>query len=219
MNKSYLNEVGLSISDAADWLEIDRQTLAEALDADPLPYWVTCCLEAMAKEDPEDFHYYRLGGELRDNTWSSKTALASIPILIEQARKGEVITYKELDEELKRRDPSRKSAGTLQKYATPLGMIGRTVQHVQVHATDNSSALPAKYAHLPPLEALVVRDRERLPGKGINDFLVSYLRLLGEAAPEDLMLLPRDRSAAVKRIQSCVFDWNDWSPLEKLTGS
>ena len=61
-----------------------------------------------------------------------------------------------------------------------------------------------------------MRGRERLPGKGIDGFLISYLRFLGESAPEDLMLRDRDRKAVVERVHADIFGWSDRSVLKKL---
>ncbi|EYD74722.1 hypothetical protein Rumeso_03675 [Rubellimicrobium mesophilum DSM 19309] len=126
------------------------------------------------------------------------------------------MSYGDLDAELRRRDPSRGDAGLLQKYGQPLGIIGTVIEEIRAEALDETSPVPRVNAMMPPLEALVVRGRERLPGKGINDFLISYLRLLGEKTPEDLMLREKDRRAAVERIHADIKDWQDWSILEKL---
>jgi hypothetical protein len=212
-----LESLGLTITQAAYWLEVEPSVLAEALDNTEWPQWVKYCMNGLAQEKPEDFHYYRLGTHLRDKSWSATTASAAIPVLIEQARRGEVITYGDLDAELKRRDPLRADAGLLTKYGKPLGIIGGLIEEIRAEANDSSSTVPASNARMPPLEAIVVDGRKRMPGKGINYFLISYLKLLGHEAPEDLMLRAADRRAAVERIQSDVFAWNDWSILEKLS--
>lgn len=217
MKNSPLDKFGLTITQAAYWLDLEPKFLAAALDTTDYPQWLLYCLKALDKENLEDIEYFRLGAQLKENTWSSSTALAAIPILIEQAKKGEVISYKDLDAELRRRDPSREAAGTLQKYGKPLGMIGEVIEEIHDEANDDSSTVPLENAKMPPLEALVVRGREGLPGPGINGFLISYLRLKGERAPEDKMLLPEDRKAAIEEIHSSIFAWGDWSVLERLT--
>ncbi|WP_037280097.1 hypothetical protein [Rubellimicrobium mesophilum] len=219
MNSDPLTQLGLTITQAAYWLDVEPSYLAQALDEEETPTWLEYCLEAMQEqyeEEPELFQYFRLGAELKDRSWSSQTARAAIPVLIEQARKGEPMSYGDLDAELRRRDPSRGDAGLLQKYGQPLGIIGTVIEEIRAEALDETSPVPRVNAMMPPLEALVVRGRERLPGKGINDFLISYLRLLGEKTPEDLMLREKDRRAAVERIHADIKDWQDWSILEKL---
>ncbi|EYD76326.1 hypothetical protein Rumeso_02084 [Rubellimicrobium mesophilum DSM 19309] len=218
-NTPQLEKFGLTITQAAYWLDVEPSYLARALDEDEVPQWLRYCLDAMDEEyeeDPEPFQYFRLGAQLRERTWSSETARAAIPVLIAQAEKGEPISYGDLDAELRLRDPSRENAGLLQKYGHPLGIIGEVIEEIRAEALDKTSPVPRTNARMPPLEALVVRGRERLPGKGIDYFLISYLRLLGERAPEDLMHRDQDRRMAVERIHAEIYRWDDWSMLEKL---
>lgn len=216
MKKSQLDDYGLTITQAAFFLEINPGVLAEALGAEEAPQWLKYCYSGLSSEDREDFDYFRLGAQLKETSWAATTARASIPILIEKAQKGEVITYGDLDAELRRRDPSRKEAGILTKYGKPLGIIGDVIEEIRDEAKDPSSAVPSDSSLMPPLEAIVVDGRKRLPGPGINGFLIEYLRLKGKTAPEDLMHLERDRRMAVEEIQSEVFAWSDWSVLETL---
>ncbi|WP_299912458.1 hypothetical protein [uncultured Paracoccus sp.] len=217
--KNELQRYGLTTTQAAFWLDVEPEYLAAALKATDCPQWLSYCIDGMDKEfdeDPEVFDYYRLGSQLQEQSWSAITARASIPVLIEQAKKGEAISYGDLDSELRRRDPTRKSAGTLQKYGIPLGIIGDVIEEIRKEAGDADAKIGAENALMPPIETLVVRGREWQPGKGINGFMISYLTLRGERGAEDLMLLDRDRRKAVDRIQSDIFAWKDWSVLEKL---
>lgn len=214
-----LQRYGLTITQAAFWLDVEPAYLAAALDEEEYPQWLTYCFDCMDEEfeeDPEVFEYFRLGSQLHDGTWSAATAREAIPILIDRAKKGEIISYKDLDSELRRLDPTRKSAGTLQKYGKPLGIIGDVIEEIRKEAKDGSSTVSGRNAKLPPIEALVVRGREKLPGKGINGFMTTYLTLFGESHAEDIMLREHDRKKAVERIQADIFAWDDWSVLERL---
>lgn len=214
-----LQRMGLTITQAAYLLEIEPTVLVRALDQRETPQWLQYCLNGMAeehKEDPEAFEFFRLGAQLRERTWSAMTARAAIPVLIEQAQKGELISYGELDAELRRRDPSRESAGILTKMGKPLGIIGDVIEEIRAEAEDSTSPVPIENSKMPPLEALCVRGREQLPGRGIDDFLIKFLSILGERAPEDHMLRDQDRKAAVQRIHGEIWKWTDWSMLDRL---
>ena len=132
-----------------------------------------------------------------------------------------LITYKELDEKLRQRDPERANAGSLQKYAKPLGMIGHVIDELRNEAIDELSLIPKSNSNHPPLEAIVVRGREQVPGGGIDGFLVSYLndKYSGKGGQFSKDSLKMNREEFIAEIHSDVFDWGNWSALEKLAES
>lgn len=215
-----LKRLDLTVTQCAYWLEMEPQMVNEALGAETCPQWLDYCLAMMIREledDPDAFQFCKIGGDLAGDTWTARTARAAVPILIEQARKRELISYGDLDAELRRRDPARGSAGTLQKYARPLGLIGRVVEELRDEARDSTSFVPEHYATLPPIEAIVVRGREQVPGTGIDYFLESYLKVSGHPDPSGALKLGRERM--VREIQQSIFDWEDWGVLSNLAAT
>lgn len=217
--KNYLHRVsalGLSITQAADWLELPKaEVLQKALNKLKPPCWAIYCLEAMEAEferDPEAFTAYALGDELEGDTWSAKTARATIPILVDRAQSGRgALTYADLDAELARRNPDRPASGRMTKYAFPLGKIGRTIDAIRREAVDATSEVNEFYAKLPPIECLVINARTGLPGEGIDHFLVSYLHALGQDNGEATLL--DDRKQVVERIHRDIAGWSNWKLL------
>jgi hypothetical protein len=217
-----LHALGLSVTQAADWLELPTpKPLLTALRKKELPYWTDICLDAMEEafeEDPEAFASHPLGAKLAGSTWTAKTARAALPVLIERAESGKgPLTYTELDAELARRHPDRPPSGRMTKYAFPLGSIGGTIDAMRREAHDATSEVHKCYAKLPPIECLVVNGRTGLPGEGIDDFLVSYLEALGEPNGQDALLT--DRRRVVERIHLDIAAWSHWTLLKKIAKS
>ncbi|SFQ05646.1 hypothetical protein, partial [Tranquillimonas alkanivorans] len=212
-----LKGLKLTAAQASYLLELSPELIMEAARGEETPQWLDYCLTGMEteyEEDPEAFAYLRLGMEFTGSSWSAQTVRATVPVLIEQARKGQILSYRDLDGELHRRDPSRTPTGTLPKLSKPLGLLGDVVDHVRREARDPSSRVPETYADLPPLEVLVVRGSTGLPGKGADVFLTNYLRDRGESDVEERMIL--ERKALYRKAQADVFAHEDWDILLEL---
>lgn len=212
-----LKKLKLTVAQTSYLLELPPELIAEAARAEETPQWLEYCLaemEAEHEEDAEIFEYLRLGIEFTGDSWSAQTARAAVPILVDQARKGQILSYRDLDAELHRRDPQRTPTGTLPKLAKPLGLLGEVVDHVRREARDSSSQVSEKYAHLPPLETIVVRGNSGLPGTGADGFLVNYLDDMGESDVEERMHV--ERKALYRKAQADVFAHDDWDILLDL---
>ena len=212
-----LKALGLNITQAAEWLEVPPKRLLKALSDDEPPYWAQYCLDGMEAEhadDPESFASCQLGADLSGDTWSARTARAAIPILVARAPSGQALSYRDLDETLRRNDPTRPDAGRLTKYARPLGMIGALIDAIRKEARDETSSVSVDYANLPPIECLVVNGRTGVPGAGIDWFLRNYLADLGEPDPEQALLA--NRKAIVARIHRNIAAWKRWDILKRM---
>ena len=169
-----LHALGLSVTQAADWLELPTpKPLLTALKEEELPYWTDICLDAMEEafeEDPETFTSYTLGSRLTGDTWTAKTARAALPVLIERAESGEgPLTYTELDNELARRHPDRPPSGRMTKYAYPLGSIGSTIDAIRREAQDATSEVRKRYAELGV--PICIADQASLEGAPVPEAL------------------------------------------------
>ena len=212
-----LKDLRLTVTQASYELELPPELIAEAASMEEPPQWLEHCLAAMEAELEEDataFDYLRLGMEFTGGSWSAHTARAAVEILVDQAMKGQTLSYQDLDNELHQRDPERAPTGTLPKLAKPLGLLGEVIDHIRREARDRSSPVPESYAALPPLETIVVRGRTGLPGTGADGFLVSYLRDMGEDGVEERLHF--ERKALYRKAQAAVFAWEDWSLLVDL---
>ena len=209
-----LKKLGLNAVKASYYLELPVDIIAAAADEEEAPVWLDLCLSAMEEEVEEDadaFTYLQVGADIQGNSWSEITARQAIPIIIEWARKGKTMTYKELDEELMARDPDRKSAGMLPKYSRPLGLIGYVIDQIRSEARLKNGAVSEEYAQLPPLEVIVTGGRTGMPGVGADFFLVEYLTAIGEKNVENRLHF--ERKALYKIAQEHVLSYDKWELL------
>jgi len=214
-----LERLGFDAAQAADWLELPSpKPLLAALMQRDLPRWCEFCLRAMEAEgqrDPDALAIYTLGDLLAGDTWTATTARAAIPILVERAQNGlGSITYAELDAELRHRHPDRPPAGRMTKYAYPLGTIGSTIDKVRACARDAAAGVGPHYAHIPPLECLVVNGRTGLPGEGVDVFLANYLKGIGEPPRRNELIA--HRRDVIERIHHDISNWPHWQLLLSL---
>lgn len=209
-----LAELGLNAVKASYYLELPIEIIAEAAAEDETPTWLDFCLTAMeeaAEEDDDAFTYLQVGEDIQGTSWSEITAREAIPIIVKYALRGEVLTYGDLDRELRERDPARKPAGTLPKYAKPLGLIGNVIDQIREEACLKDGVVPRDYSDIPPLEVLVTRGRTGMPGTGADGFLVSYLKAVGEKNVEDRLHF--ERKALYSRAQHDVMAYGKWGFL------
>lgn len=172
-------------------------------------------MEDEAEENEGAFTYLQVGADFQGDTWSETTARQAVPIIIEYAQKGETLTYADLDRELRARDPNRKDAGTLPKYARPLGLLGSVIDHIRSEAQLKGGAVSEEYANIPPLEVIVTRGSTGLPGTGADGYLVSYLKAIGEKNVDDRLHF--ERKALYQRAQSDVMAYEKWGFLLSLS--
>ncbi|WP_419271671.1 hypothetical protein [Paracoccus sp. T5] len=209
-----LAELGLNSVKASYYLELPVELIAEAAAEEEIPTWLDICLTAMeetAEEDDDAFTYLQVGQDIQGTSWSEVTARQAVPIIIEYARRGETLTYQDLDRELRERDPSRKNAGTLPKYAKPLGLVGNVIDQIRKEATLKDGAVSSDYARIPPLEVIVTRGRTGMPGTGADGFLISYLEDIGQKNVEDRLHF--ERKALYLQAQKDVMDYDKWGLL------
>lgn len=212
-----LTELGLNSVKASYYLELPVELIAEAAAEDEPPVWLDICLAAMeeaAEKDDDAFTYLQVGEDFQGTSWSEVTAREAVPIIVEYARRGEILTYQDLDRELRERDPSRKGAGTLPKYAKPLGLIGIVIDQIRKEAKLKDGAVSSEYDRIPPLEVIVTRGRTGMPGTGADGFLISYLEEMGEKNVEDRLHF--ERKALYLRAQKDVMGYDKWGLLLSL---
>ncbi len=213
-----LAQLGLNAVKASYYLELPIEMIAAAAAEDEPPVWLDLCLSAMeteAEETDDAFTYLQVGADIQGNSWSEVTARQAIPIIIEYAARGEIMTYADLDRELMARDPKRKPAGLLPKYKTPLGYIGIVIDQIRAEAKLKDGVISAEYSEIPPLEVIVTRGRTGTPGLGADCFLVQYLKDMGEKNVEDRLHF--ERKALYKIAQDAVLKYDKWGLLLSLS--
>lgn len=94
---------------------------------------------------------------LAGDAFTQRAARAVLPILVRQARGPASITYEDLTREI----------GELhhRPLGAPLGLIGRCLENLS-EATNQE---------IPPIQALVINKKTRLPGEGIGWFVRKFL--------------------------------------------
>ena len=188
----------------AESLGVSRTKLTKAAKTNPIPVWLQFSLEALAKRGVESDFSRRLVGE----RWTDQIARAAIPILIEKAKAGEILSYKELDELIHERNPETFGpTGTFTKYGRPCGHISFTCDDMR--AAFNEYNDPKRAKNMPPISAIVVREDSRMPGKGFEGFTYDYLNENGKADLPD-----EDYEAAVEFVQKKIFKFKHWDLLQ-----
>lgn len=134
--------------------------------------------------------------------WSDQIAVFALPILLWTAKNGKTITYTELALELRarhREEPKHRKT----VYGWPAGKIGHAI-----------NMLSAEWGEeIPPLNAIVVRESDGLPGHGANSFLERYLkphvrRKLTEA----------NRDALAQEVIDSVREYTEWDRVARHFG-
>lgn len=198
-----LDKLALSVRQAARILEIPRRILMTALEEDPPPRWLLYSLDGLERALPDNPGLRVRSSDdlpepLQGDRWAAATARLAIPVLVDAANRGAVLTYKELDQRLRAKDPTRGDSGTLTKYGFALGRVGQAVLDVS-----EKVEFP-----IPPIEALVVNGVTEVPGEGIDDFLKAYLIETDRAS--DAKRLRKARTELIAMIQKEIFDFDNW---------
>ncbi len=190
----------------AEALDVSRTKLTKAAKTNPTPAWLQFSLEALARRGVEADFSRRLVGD----RWTDQIARAAIPILIEKAEAGEVLSYKELDELIHERNADKFGpTGTLTKYGRPCGHISFTCDDMRAAFNEHDAPIRAK--NMPPISAIVVREDSRMPGEGFEGFTYDYLSENGKADLPD-----EDYEAAVEFVQKKVFKFKHWDLLQEV---
>jgi hypothetical protein len=134
-------------------------------------------------------------------TWTRKTARNSLPILVACARSGTPITYGQLDAEIVGRKLGHHVMEV--QYGYPAGAIGDAL--IEIGERWNTT--------IPPLNALVVNAKTKLPGKGVNYYLKHYFK-----AKTGTSLGLNQRRAVVEEIQADIYSYRRWDKILKECG-
>jgi len=126
--------------------------------------------------------------------WARVTARSALPILVWCAKKGKLITYGQLDHEIVRRD-----LGThvvVVRYRYPADAIGRALIELEERWDEA----------IPPLNSIIVSAKNRLPGKGFNQFLERYYQLKKRIE----RMNPQKKRDLIKKLHEEVFTYQYW---------
>jgi len=139
-----------------------------------------------------------LPDSLTRDRWTERTARRILPLIIWCAKNGRMITYGQLDEEIVNRGWGHHVIAV--QYGYPAGAIGSALIE-----TEEVWEEP-----IPPLNALIVNARTRLPGRGVNYYLERY----GFEQSIDNMPMD-DRRAIIEEIHADIFAYKYWDDLLK----
>lgn len=130
---------------------------------------------------------------LAGNKWTHVAARAVLPLVVRCAQKGDLITYGQLDDEFVRRGGHHV---VVVQYGHPAGAIGSAL--IELEGRWGMS--------IPPLNAIIVNAKTRLPGKGVNYYLKHYFKLKNTTQTFSL----KQRQAIVEEIQADVYAFKHW---------
>ena len=139
---------------------------------------------------------------LEGSRWTEITARHSLPILVWCAKKGKQITYGELDREIVRRGLGHHVMEV--QYGRPAGAIGDSLIELE-EKWDES---------IPPLNAILVNKEDKLPGKGVNDYLEHYF----DTKKRIKNMTKKEKRAVIEEIHSDVFAYEYWDEVLKEFG-
>ena len=133
------------------------------------------------------------------NEWTNKMAREALPILLWVVKNHRTITYKQLAEEMSYRtgDPV-KARMTL--YGKPAGKIGDVLILLAKE----------KKLDIPPLNAIVVNARTKLPGHGATYFIKRLLRTRRN--------LSDDADALAQAAVDAVLNYSEWDTVARELG-
>jgi len=134
---------------------------------------------------------------LQGQTWAHSLARRLLPLLVSYAEACQPVTYGELSKEAMRRKWSHYVMPV--SYRHPAGVIGYAIEE-----TEEEWQKP-----IPPINAIVINKTTRLPGKGVDYFLKTYLRLTGSRR----RLTTHQRQSIVEEIHKDVFNYSGWRDL------
>ncbi|GFM33266.1 hypothetical protein [Desulfovibrio subterraneus] len=130
--------------------------------------------------------------------WSCRVARLALPILIATAQCGQKITYKQLAEELcERHGEVIKRRMTI--YGYPVGRIGWAMEMLSKEWGEQ----------VPPINALVVNAATGLPGDGVNQFIVQFLK----PRARKRQMAPKAQKAFKEQAVQRVWDYSYWDQV------
>ena len=132
---------------------------------------------------------------LSGDTWTHRTAVLMLPILVSRAHQGRTITYGEVDKEIVTRRWGHHVHAAA--YGKPAGAIG-----------DAMVETGKKWrTMIPPINALVVNHTTGIPGSGCDWYLLHVLEKRQRALTDE------DRKALAEAVHLMVFNFNQWDEL------
>lgn len=131
---------------------------------------------------------------LLGDTWTAITARNALPIVVRCAQHGEPITYGQLDAEIVNHGLGHHVMAV--QYGYPAGAIGTAL----IELEDRWNI------RIPPLNAIIVNAKDRLPGKGVNYYLKHYFKVKKGTSSISV----KQRRAVVEAIQADVFAFRHW---------
>jgi hypothetical protein len=134
---------------------------------------------------------------LQGDSWTSATARKLFPLLVAYAEACRPITYGLLSQEVIKRGWSHYVMPLAFRH--PAGAIGYALEE-----TEEEWEEP-----IPPLNALIVNENTGLPGKGVDDFLKTYLRQTGSKK----RITSQQRRSIVEEIHKDIFNYSGWRKL------
>ena len=146
---------------------------------------------------------------LKGDKWTNITARSALPIVVKWAQQGEAITYGQLDAEIVKHGLGHHVMAV--QYGYPAGAMGSAL--IELEKRWNKA--------IPPLNAIIVNTKDRLPGKGVDYYLKHYFKIKKGAKGISLV----QRRAVVEEIQADVFAFKHWDrvlrecELEPFSGS
>ena len=139
---------------------------------------------------------------LQGDSWTKVTARHALPLLVWCAKNGKTITYGQLDQEIVKWGLGHHVM--VVQYGHPAGAIGDALIE-----TEEDWGEP-----IPPLNAILVNARDRLPGKGVNYYLERYYE--PDESVDDMT--KDDKRAVVEEIQQDIFSYEYWDDVLKEYG-
>jgi len=145
---------------------------------------------------------------LLGDSWTTITARHALPIVVWCAKNGRSITYGQLDSEIVTRGLGHHVMAV--QYGHPAGAIGDALLELE----------PRWKKRIPPLNAIIVNAKDRMPGKGVNYYLKHYFKVKKGTSK----IGAGQRQAVVEEIQADVFAFKHWDrvlqecELKKIQG-
>ena len=139
---------------------------------------------------------------LQGETWAHSIARRLLPLLVSYAEACQPVTYGELSKEAMKRKWSHYVMPVAYRY--PAGAIGYAIEE-----TEEEWKKP-----IPPINAIIINEKTGLPGKGVDYFLKTYLRLTGYKR----RLTMHQRQSIVEEIHKDVFNYIGWRDLLQYYG-
>jgi len=133
----------------------------------------------------------------RRDRWTENTARAVLPLIIWCAKNGKTITYGRLDKEVVDRGWGHHVMAV--QYGYPAGAIGNALIETEEEWGDS----------IPPLNALIVNQKDQLPGKGVNYYLERY------CDPDEHVddMSPSEKRAIVEEIHADIWAYDRWDEI------